>query len=32
VAAEFRYGAAKKASARLTTQLEAVLAAVEALP
>jgi tRNA(fMet)-specific endonuclease VapC len=31
VAAELRYGAAKKASARLTTQLEAVLGAVEVL-
>jgi tRNA(fMet)-specific endonuclease VapC len=32
VAAELRYGAAKKASARLTAQLEAVLCAVEVLP
>jgi tRNA(fMet)-specific endonuclease VapC len=31
VAAELRYGAAKKASARLTTQLETVLGAVEVL-
>jgi tRNA(fMet)-specific endonuclease VapC len=31
VAAELRYGAAKKASARLTEQLEAVLGAVEVL-
>jgi tRNA(fMet)-specific endonuclease VapC len=31
VAAELRYGAAKKASTRLTTQLEAVLGAVEVL-
>jgi tRNA(fMet)-specific endonuclease VapC len=31
VAAELRYGAAKKASSRLTTQLEAVLGAVEVL-
>jgi tRNA(fMet)-specific endonuclease VapC len=31
VAAELRYGAAKKASARLTAQLEAVLGAVEVL-
>jgi tRNA(fMet)-specific endonuclease VapC len=32
VAAELRYGAAKKASARLTGQLEAVLGALEVLP
>ena len=32
VAAELRYGAAKKASARLTTQLEAVLGALLVLP
>jgi len=32
VAAELRYGAAKKASVRLTTQLEAVLRAIEILP
>ncbi len=32
VAAELRYGAARKASARLTDQLEAVLSALEALP
>ena len=32
VAAELRYGAAKKGSARLTTQLEAVLEALEVLP
>ncbi len=32
VAAELRYGAAKKASPRLTAQLEAVLGAVEVLP
>jgi tRNA(fMet)-specific endonuclease VapC len=31
VAAELRYSAAKKASARLTTELEAVLGAVEVL-
>ena len=31
VAAELRYGAAKKASARLSTQLEAVLGAVDVL-
>jgi tRNA(fMet)-specific endonuclease VapC len=31
VAAELRYGAAKKASARLTAQLEAVLGAIEVL-
>jgi len=31
VAAELRYGAAKKASARLTTQLEAVLGALTVL-
>jgi len=31
VAAELRYGAAKKASARLTAQLEAVLGVVEVL-
>jgi len=31
VAAELRYGAAKKASARLTAQLEAVLGAVDVL-
>jgi tRNA(fMet)-specific endonuclease VapC len=31
VAAELRYGAAKKASSRLTAQLEAVLGAVEVL-
>jgi tRNA(fMet)-specific endonuclease VapC len=32
VAAEVRYGAAKKGSARLTNQLEAVLGALEVLP
>lgn len=32
VAAELRYGAAKKASQRLTTQLEAVLGVLEVLP
>ena len=32
VAAELRYGAAKKGSLRLTAQLEAVLGALEALP
>ena len=32
VAAELRYGAAKKNSARLTWQLEAVLGALEVLP
>ena len=32
VAAELRYGAAKKGSARLTTQLEAVLGAFDVLP
>jgi tRNA(fMet)-specific endonuclease VapC len=32
VAAELRYGAAKKQSARLTTQLEAVLSALEVIP
>lgn len=32
VAAEFRYGAAKKESRRLTAQLEAVLRALEVLP
>ena len=32
VAAELRYGAAKKGSARLTTQLQAVLGALEVLP
>ena len=32
VAAELRYGAAKKGSARLTSQLDAVLAALEVLP
>ena len=32
VAAELRYGAAKKGSARLTAQLEAVLGALEILP
>jgi tRNA(fMet)-specific endonuclease VapC len=32
VAAELRYGAAKKASPRLTAQLEAVLGALEVLP
>jgi tRNA(fMet)-specific endonuclease VapC len=32
VAAELRYGAAKKGSARLATQLEAVLGALEVLP
>ena len=32
VAAELRYGAAKKASARLTAQVEAVLGAMEVLP
>jgi tRNA(fMet)-specific endonuclease VapC len=31
VAAELRYGAAKKASSRLTVQLEAVLAAIDVL-
>ena len=31
VAAELRYGAAKKASARLTGQLDAVLAAIDVL-
>lgn len=32
VAAELRYGAAKKGSPRLSTQLEAVLGALEVLP
>jgi len=32
VAAELRYGAAKKQSVRLTTQLEVVLSALEVLP
>ena len=32
VAAELRYGAAKKQSARLTAQLQAVLGALEVLP
>jgi tRNA(fMet)-specific endonuclease VapC len=32
VAAELRYGAVKKGSARLATQLEAVLGALEVLP
>jgi tRNA(fMet)-specific endonuclease VapC len=32
VAAELRYGAAKKASSRLTAQVEAVLAAIDTLP
>jgi tRNA(fMet)-specific endonuclease VapC len=32
VAAELRYGAAKKASPRLTAQLEAVLGAIDVLP
>lgn len=32
VAAELRYGATKKGSRRLTTQLETVLAALEVLP
>lgn len=32
VAAELRYGASKKASAKLTSQLEAVLTALEILP
>lgn len=32
VAAELRYGAAKKGSLRLTTQLEAVLGALDVLP
>jgi tRNA(fMet)-specific endonuclease VapC len=32
VAAELRYGAAKKGSPRLTTQVEAVLGAMEVLP
>ncbi len=32
VAAELRYGAIKKGSARLTAQLEAILAALEILP
>lgn len=32
VAAELRYGAAKKASARLSAQLEAILSALEVLP
>lgn len=32
VAAELRYGATKKGSPRLTTQLEAVLGALEVLP
>jgi tRNA(fMet)-specific endonuclease VapC len=32
VAAELRYGAAKRGSARLTAQVEAILAAMEILP
>jgi tRNA(fMet)-specific endonuclease VapC len=32
VAAELRYGAAKRGSARLTAQIEAVLGALEVLP
>ena len=32
VAAELRYGAAKRGSSRLTSQLDAVLAALEVLP
>ena len=32
VAAELRYGAARRGSARLTRQLETVLAALETLP
>jgi tRNA(fMet)-specific endonuclease VapC len=32
VAAELRYGAAKKASLRLTAQVEAVLSAIDTLP
>lgn len=32
VAAELRYGAAKKSSARLTSQVEAVLGALQVLP
>jgi tRNA(fMet)-specific endonuclease VapC len=32
VAAELRYGTTKKASPRLTTQVEAVLGAIDALP
>ena len=32
VAAELRYGAAKRASPRLTAQVEAVLAAIDTLP
>jgi tRNA(fMet)-specific endonuclease VapC len=32
VAAELRYGAAKKASPRLTVQVEAVLSAIDTLP
>ena len=32
VAAELRYGSAKKGSARLTAQLDAVLSALEVLP
>lgn len=32
VAAELRYGAERRGSARLTNQLEAVLAAIETLP
>lgn len=32
VAAELRYGAAKRRSARLTTQLEAILGVIEVLP
>jgi tRNA(fMet)-specific endonuclease VapC len=32
VAGELRYGAAKKQSARLTAQLQAVLGAIEVLP
>jgi tRNA(fMet)-specific endonuclease VapC len=32
VAAELRYGAAKKASPRLSTQLEAILGALDVLP
>ena len=32
VAAELRYGAARKGSARLIAQVEAILAAIEVLP
>ena len=32
VAAELRYGATKKASPRLTTQVEAILSAIDTLP